>query len=117
MRRQPYHDTRRSNANYHCTQLAAAASMLSAEGASDIRSPEGRAPNLRRNPLLVEPSLTARAAALEAARRRPRMEVGYLGLISCCECAPGLVYPPACATFPHSQGVQPHSCLGGPSWR
>ena len=63
---------------HHPVQLAAAASMLSSgEQAYDIRSPEGRAPNLRRNPLLVEPSLSARAAALGAARRRPRLEVSH----------------------------------------
>ena len=41
----------------------------------DIRSSLGRTPNIRKNTSLIEPCLTARDAAIEAARRRPRLEV------------------------------------------
>jgi hypothetical protein len=39
----------------------------------DIRSGGGRVPNIRKNPAVIEPSLTLRAAALLEARRRPRL--------------------------------------------
>ncbi|GAX80854.1 hypothetical protein CEUSTIGMA_g8289.t1 [Chlamydomonas eustigma] len=40
----------------------------------DIRASNGRNPNLRKNTKLIEPCLTARQAAIEASRRRPRLE-------------------------------------------
>eukprot|EP00798_Chlamydomonas_sp_ICE-L_P032135 gene32135-16660_t len=58
----------------------AAARTLGMEGRSawadlyDIRTTEERAPNMRRNLHVIEPSLTARAIAVEAERRRPRLQ-------------------------------------------
>lgn len=41
----------------------------------DVSSPLGRSPNLRKNPRVIQPCLTARNMALQAAARRPRLEV------------------------------------------